>query len=295
MSTGVMATAFLSSIDDDLRPIYEALDDLEERLADSLQASRLRWPNVQLPDESFASFLGQRICASDGQPNLPVASSDLYLAAACLQQDESALTHFEDSVLGRIQSALSRFGLSEQDADDLRQDLRERLLVGTTKSDPVLSRYLGTGNLVHWVRAVASRQALASLRGKRPETSLEDAVLEDPSDPITTQLKEQYRDDFKQALHAAVTTLEPRERMILQALVSDARSVGEIAKLYDVHRVTASRWVAKIRRQLFSRTRDNLRKRLKLTEDELQSVVRMIESQMEMSLDRVLQTSDDPK
>lgn len=290
-----MATAFLSSIDDDLRPIYEALDDLEERLADSLQASRLRWPNVQLPDESFASFLGQRICASDGQPNLPVASSDLYLAAACLQQDESALTHFEDSVLGRIQSALSRFGLSEQDADDLRQDLRERLLVGTTKSDPVLSRYLGTGNLVHWVRAVASRQALASLRGKRPETSLEDAVLEDPSDPITTQLKEQYRDDFKQALHAAVATLEPRERMILQALVSDARSVGEIAKLYDVHRVTASRWVAKIRRQLFSRTRDNLRKRLKLTEDELQSVVRMIESQMEMSLDRVLQTSDDPK
>lgn len=295
MSTGVMATAFLSSIDDDLRPIYEALDDLEERLADSLQASRLRWPNVQLPDESFASFLGQRICASDGQPNLPVASSDLYLAAACLQQDESALTHFEDSVLGRIQSALSRFGLSEQDADDLRQDLRERLLVGTTKSDPVLSRYLGTGNLVHWVRAVASRQALASLRGKRPETSLEDAVLEDPSDPITTQLKEQYRDDFKQALHAAVATLEPRERMILQALVSDARSVGEIAKLYDVHRVTASRWVAKIRRQLFSRTRDNLRKRLKLTEDELQSVVRMIESQMEMSLDRVLQTSDDSK
>lgn len=280
--------AFVDSLDDGLKPLYSEWGKLTSNLHEALATARTKWPGVHLDDEAFASFVAQRICSDDKEPSLPAATIDLYLVAACLKHDEEALVRFEQDIFCNIQPVFLKLGLSAQDSEDLGQDLRERLIVGREDKEAALTRFLGTGNLIHWIRAVASREALATYRGKRNETSLEEQILEDPSDPLLSQLKERYRNDFKEALHTAIDSLEPREHLILQALISDGRSVAEVASLYKVHRVTASRWIAKIRKDLFSRTRKNLRARLRVSEEEFDSVVRMIESQMEMSLVRVL-------
>ncbi|HEX4453061.1 MAG TPA: hypothetical protein VH143_19450, partial [Kofleriaceae bacterium] len=62
----------------------------------------------------------------------------------------------------------------------------------------------------------------------------------------------------------------------------------EIGAIYRVHRVTAFRWIDKAKDQLVKATLDTLRARLKLPAEELDSVLRMIRSQIHLSLVRHL-------
>jgi RNA polymerase sigma-70 factor, ECF subfamily len=58
--------------------------------------------------------------------------------------------------------------------------------------------------------------------------------------------------------------------------------------IYRVHRVTAFRWIEKAKEQLVKSTLETLRTRLKLPASELESVLRMIRSQIHLSLVRHL-------
>lgn len=284
---------FLAKVDEDLRPVFTDWTDLQQEIELALTAARNAWPQLTLSDSDFVGYLAERSLCEGEDPELPAFVADLFLACACLSGEAAALKAFEEQILSSANPTLVKLGLSPDDADDIRQELRERLLLGLGDRQPGLASYLGTGALKGWMRAVAGRQALASLRQKKPTSSLEDQIIEDSSDPILTALKEKYREDFKEALHQSVERLEARERTILRAMIIDDRSVADIAKLYKVHRVTASRWIATIRKHLFIRTRAALRTKLELSESELLSMTRLVESQMEMSLGRVLADSDD--
>src|SRR5690606_10599806 len=68
----------------------------------------------------------------------------------------------------------------------------------------------------------------------------------------------------------------------------DGLNIDEIGAIYRVHRVTAFRWLEKAKEQLVARTLEILRGRLKVTSKELDSVLRMIRSQIHLSLVRQL-------
>lgn len=272
-----------------MRTTFEEWPELGSRLLGALSEAEDAWPGIDCSAEEFSRHVSRSVVCEVGDPELPACTGDLFLAAGCIKGDAKAIAHFEGSILPNIDSILGRFGVQAQDADDIRQELRERLLVGLEDKAPAIESYMGSGALVHWVKAVASRVVLGRMRKNRPTLNIEDQILEDESDPQLTVLKERYRDEFKVALHTVVAGLEARERTILRALVVDNRSVAEVARLYRVHRVTASRWIAQIRRQLLLRTRAQLRERLQLNSEDLQSVIRMVESQMEMSLGRLLE------
>ncbi len=291
-----MSDQFLASLDEDKRSHFERHSDLDELLATIWNDAQQSWPGVQIDRGVFARYLAERVIGEAHEDaELPAHPTDLYLAVACILGDSKALTFFEDNILSQTKSVLSRLGLSTSDADDIRQDLRARLLVNTESREAVLSAYFGTGRLVQWVRAVAGREALASLKRRRKMVPFDDELFGALCDPQLVSLKRKYRVEFKQALHQAITHLDERERTIMKALVIDGDTVTEIARAHSVHRVTASKWVSKIRKTLFRRTRWHLREKLDLDESELESVIRLIESQMEMSLDRVLdsQQQDD--
>lgn len=280
---------FLGSVDDGQRDAYESVRELDSELRSAWENGRQSWPGVDLSIDDFVIAVAERCVADGDRPELPRHASDLYLATACLAGDRAAVRHFESEVLGKLATTLKRFRLSPSQADEIRQTIFVRLLVGSETRPPALSSYLGTGALVHWVRAVAARETLSSFRGAVQTTEVEDELLADPSDPLLTQLKERYREEFKHALHAAVAELSSKDRMALRALVVDGRSVAELAAVYNVHRVTASRWISRIRKAIFRRTRAFLRAQQKLTNAEIDSMIRLIESQMEMSLVRVLE------
>ena len=64
----------------------------------------------------------------------------------------------------------------------------------------------------------------------------------------------------------------------------DRLNIDQIAAIHDVHRATAARWLVRIRAQLEERTREELRRALGVSGAELDSIIRLIQSQLDLSI-----------
>ena len=101
-------------------------------------------------------------------------------------------------------------------------------------------------------------------------------------------IKQRYRAHFKAAFERAIDELSPRDRTLLKLHVIERSSIDDIGALYKVHRATAARWLEAIRDNLGERTRALLAAELALGPAELESVVRAVQSQVSVSLSRIL-------
>src|SRR5262249_12401783 len=107
-------------------------------------------------------------------------------------------------------------------------------------------------------------------------------------DPELAYMKRTYSNEFKQAFGEALAGLGAREQTLLRYHHVDGLNIDEIGAIYRVHRVTAFRWLEKAKEQLVERTLETLPTRLRITSKELDSVLRMIRSQIHLSLVRQL-------
>jgi RNA polymerase sigma-70 factor (ECF subfamily) len=107
-------------------------------------------------------------------------------------------------------------------------------------------------------------------------------------DPEMDYLRSRYADEFRAAFVTALGALPTRERNVLRLHLLDGLNVDRIGQLYDVHRATAARWLAHAREELFRHTRDTLRKELGLTQTEFASIVRLVRSELDVSICRIL-------
>lgn len=262
---------------------------LETALAEVLAAAGARWPDLAIDPAVAVRHLAATWNPDSTLVLLPAFAVELVLAACALAGDPAAVRVFDKEMFERVDRVLARLGIKGADADDVKQDVRTKLLV-SAEGDAKLALYHGTGPLAHWVASVAGREALGSIRKRKPvEAIADDDFLADASDdPQLQALKSRHGAEFKQAFQAAVAELEPRDRAILRALIVDDRSVNEIAAVYGIHRVTASRWVSEVRHNLLVRTRNQLKERLSLDTSSLDSAVRMLDSNLELSLYRLL-------
>ncbi len=262
---------------------------LESALGEALAAARARWPELVIDPAVAVRHLAATWNPDSTLVLLPAFAVELVLAACALSGDPAAVRVFDKEMFERVDRVLARLGIKGADADDVKQDVRTKLLV-SAEGDAKLALYHGTGPLAHWVASVAGREALGSIRKRKPvEPIADDDFLADASDdPELAALKTRHGAEFKQAFQAAVAELEPRDRAILRALIVDDRSVNEIAAVYGIHRVTASRWVSEVRHNLLVRTRNQLKERLSLDTSSLDSAVRMLDSNLELSLYRLL-------
>ena len=64
----------------------------------------------------------------------------------------------------------------------------------------------------------------------------------------------------------------------------DGLTMDAIGGIYQVHRITVVRWMNQARQALAKETRRELSTRLRVDHQELESIMRLIESQMEVSL-----------
>lgn len=284
---GGLAEKFVAHCPRDTAAVDRAA--LEEALAGALADARARWPDVTFDDEIAVRHLAATWNPDSTLVLLPSFAPELVFAAACLAGDATAIRIFHQEMFERVDRVLSRLGIRGADADDVKQDVRTKLLVAAD-GDAKLALYHGTGPLAHWVASVAGREALGSIRKRKPTEAIadEDFLADASDDPELQALKSRHGADFKAAFQAAVAELEPRDRAILRALIVDDRSVNEIAAVYGIHRVTASRWVSEVRQNLLVRTRNQLKDRLSLDASSLESAVRMLDSNLELSLYRLL-------
>ena len=199
-----------------------------------------------------------------------------------------------------VDIALARMRLPAARTSDVKQLVRQRLfvtdtplVVGGVSFHGKIAEYAGRGDLRRWVRSVAVRTCLNELRRGKNEILTDDDQLiarlpVGGDDPELAYMKRTYAGEFKAAFAEALTQLGPREQTLLRYHHVDSLNIDEIGAIYRVHRVTAFRWLEKAKAQLVEATLTSLRTRLRVSAGELESVLRLIRSQVHLSLIRHL-------
>jgi RNA polymerase sigma-70 factor (ECF subfamily) len=247
------------------------------------------WPGVHVSVAAFADYVGSRLPADAPAEEAlrRIHALDLYLACACADGQPAALAAFDRHCLSVVDRALPRLRVDEDLILEIKQQLRERLLV-RQGGPPRIVEFSGRGDLRSWLRVMAVRDALATLRRARKESPVEDEVLMQAiwhaGDAELAPMKDAYRSEFKRAFADALKATAERDRTLLRQHVIDGLGIDELGRLYRVHRATAARWVERARREVLERTRAALMDRLQVAAPELDSIMRLIQSRIEVSV-----------
>jgi RNA polymerase sigma-70 factor (ECF subfamily) len=248
-----------------------------------LEEARAAWPKVRVDEAAFAKHV-LALGELDG-----LRGPDLYLAFACAQHEPNAVAVFERELLPKAVVAARRIDKRGALGDDLGSRLRDTLIY-SHRGPPKIAQYAGRGPLENWVRTAAMRTALNLL--PRHEEVEADQIASDErlasSHPEIDFLKRRYRADFKSAFEDAVRTLSDEDVNLLRLHTLDKLSIDRLCEIYQVHRATAARRITKAREQLVLETRASLVRRLKLDGQELDSVMNLVRSNLDLSLTRLL-------
>ena len=256
--------------------------------------ARDKWPTVQVALADFDSYVRARVMLSadgDAVQGAPVRWADLYLACACARGDAPALAAFEGAFAADVNAVIARIDASGLMADEIRQFVRERLfVVGDARLK--IAEYSGRGDLRAWLRITATRMALNYRARPEREVPVEADALAflagGTQDPELAYLKRLYAEQFRLAFADAFRGLESRERSLLRYAFAEKLSVEVVGRIYGVHRATAARWIVKAQEALVAELRTTLRGRLGVSELEYESVLRLIESQVDLTVERYL-------
>ena len=278
-----------ASLLDLVRARWPALAD-PEALVVQVTEARATWPAIAIEPERFLAFLGEREVGTE------IHISDLYVACGCVDGAPAAIAAFDQTCLPVIDRAVQSAGATAAELADLRQVVRARLLVPPASESgdepPRITGYTGRGGLGSWVRVVATREAQRLLaRERRTVAAADDEIagmLAPDDDPELGYLKRVYRAEFKLAFAGAIDALADRDRLLLQQHALDGLSIDHLAAFHKVHRATAARWLEAARKAVLDGTRKQLIDRLQLGRDELESLMRLIASQLDVSLPRLL-------
>src|SRR5262249_55731511 len=152
--------------------------------------------------------------------------------------------------------------------------------------------YAGRGELAAWLRVTATRKALKLVRRGGREQALDDALIDAWPDampgPERRHLRTTYTAELKRAITAAFADLEVRQRHLLRQNVLDELTIDDLARLYRVHRATCARWLADARLDLGKNVRKRLVAALGLTAEEVSSLLRFLDSDIELSISGIL-------
>lgn len=294
MEKTALVQPFLDAAPPALRANLATLPDLDRRLLELVAEGRAAWPDVVVEPVRLIGFIAARLDGEvDGAGALAtLRPGDLYLACACAAGDKVALAAFDHHFMREVDIALARMRIGPPRSSDVKQMVRQRLFVGDG-SPGKIAEYAGRGDLRRWVRSVAVRTCLNDLRkGKHEVLTDDDQLIAQHAmpgdDPEIEYMKRTYSAEFRAAFSDAMAQLGPREQTLLRYHHIDGLNIDEIGAIYRVHRVTAFRWLEKAKETLVLATLGALRTRLNVSPKELDSVLRLIRSQVHLSLVRHL-------
>jgi RNA polymerase sigma-70 factor (ECF subfamily) len=270
--------------------------EVERALTGLIARGAAAWPSVRLESEKIAVQAALSLSAAIRGAELPAAlealhAGDLHLAAACAAGSPAALTAFERTFLSAeaVRGALLRIDPSPAFADEVRQAVREKLFIGASAR---IAQYSGRWPLAGWLRTIAVRTAidLRRSRGAGPAEGEPDgaAQLAATGSPELLYLKEHYGAAFQEAVAESFETLDDEQCNLLRLQVIDGLRTAQIASLFRVDRSTIKRRLAACREQVLEGTRQRLRARLRLPGVEFESLAGLLQSQLDVSLSRLL-------
>lgn len=287
--------------------------ELREAVTRGLAAARARWPEAigaafgedeatAAPEAAlaFARVLGDKLAR---QPRLTATLprlrvEDLLLAWWAGRDPERGIPALWEAHASELERLVARF--HRIDREELMQALRIKLFVAAEGAPTRLSTYNGFGYLLNWLRVLATRTFLDAARevARRRSTGLEEAghdddapllaLIVEPTAAIGARDRERVRLAIRDSFAASVAALPRRERTFLRLATVDGLTLEQIAATYQVGRATVARALAAGRARLRDDTRRGMIEVLGITPAELDSVIRSLDTQLELSLARVL-------
>jgi len=240
---------------------------------DHFESGREAWPGIILERERFESEVQRR--AKD----IPVESlkgADLYLAISASDGDERAVGTVRDMLEKEVAYASAKTTATRDQIAEVTAAVSNILFV----EPGALREYSGRGHLKGYLSVIATRELFKHVNKARREVGFEDDGVLDrlvpASDPELSILRAQYREIVDDAMRAAIKTLDDRGRALLRYAFVDNWNVDRVGKLYNVHP------------QLGEAIRDELSTRLEVGVSDVDSIVRLVQSRIDVSLDRML-------
>jgi RNA polymerase sigma-70 factor (ECF subfamily) len=268
-------------------PVEDDVVSLEEALHERVDAGRRQWPTLAVDEEAFVRHLAIHVHRGRLPPLAHAA--DLWLTFACSRGLRPAIEALHRRYRPGIVRAAARVGGSV--AEDVAQRVLASLLLPQGDGAPRIASYGGRSSLDAWLRTIGARAALRHPRREvaAPESVSALAGVVAEGEPELRLARSRHAADLEAALLEALDAMDARECMLLRLHHVDGWSVDRLGALYKVGRSTAARWVAGARLSLLEGTRGSLRRRLGLTDPEVDSLLRGLQSALlEVSLVRLL-------
>jgi RNA polymerase sigma factor (sigma-70 family) len=227
-------------------------------------------------------------------------AADLELAHQCAAGDEQAWERFVleyRPVLYRAADALDPSGGARDLADALYADLYSKSLF----------RYFqGRSSLATWLRAVLSQRYVDRIRANRrleplpdEERAIDRADIrhyESPRDPIPDPDRGRHLRVLQDALEAAVTTLNAKDRLRLGCYYAQGLTLAETGRILREHEATVSRQLARTRQAIRGDVERRLRDESGLSDAQISECFAAVsEDAGPIDLDRMLGTPSDRK
>lgn len=281
------ARQFLTALAPEVRGAFPEAESLAPRWAEWWKRAAEARPGLEVDPARFAAFVASRVRAEDAPELAALRLGDLLLVHAALEKSAPAEAELERLARGEVQREARRMR-SEDVVDEASGIVLRILLVGGTEKGPALAGFSGRAELGSWLRVIAARELLrlrkaVQQKGPSGDDALSD-LLAPEDDPELALLKAHYRQEFRRAVSDALRSLPERERTLLRMHFLEERSIDDIGTLYGVHRSTAARWVVRAREAVAEAAQRELLQRVRLGADELTSLVRLMDSRLELSL-----------
>jgi RNA polymerase sigma-70 factor (ECF subfamily) len=265
---------------------------MREELRNRWEEGRAAWPDVDLDEAAFAAHVLSKLAPDAGAEHLErLDAPGLYLACACARGIPSALAELDLRVLARVPEFLARIQGSSSLPDEVRQILRERLLVAVGGEPPRIATYSGEGPLGAWVRVAAVRTAL-NLLEKMDERLAHDSRAVDGALAATTPEQDvagaEQRAMFREVLEQAVSALPAEQRAALRMHFVDGLTGDEIGERLGISRATVVRWLSTAKSFLLRETKRLVTDRLRLSPTEAESFIASARSRLDLSLSVLL-------
>ena len=263
----------------------ESGDDGDSRFAGCAKA----WPDIEPDPTTFHQWLAERdLTPGDVSDEI---LGDAYLAAACSSQQPGSANAFQREFQKLTRSISLRYRTETVDADELSQRILSHLLVPTADRAPAIAAYTARGRLGAFVRVVATRCALNAIRGQRPLEGQDDDLanlVDEQADPELQHLRQTYSLEFRAAVESAIAALSDEHRLLLQLRVVDELPLKKVAEVLGKPLSTVARHEAQARDKVAEATRSVLRERLNVEEETLLSILRLVRSDVDITMSRLL-------
>jgi RNA polymerase sigma-70 factor (ECF subfamily) len=263
---------------------------LDAAIESAHRAAREAWPDVVVALPRFAAELRRRVDPLDPDIVASLCTSDLYLAIACFDGDSVAAGHLERDYFVEAEIAARKVRATDDQAAEMRGHLRKILFTAEAERRSGLADFTGRGDLRGYLKVICTRELIRVVNKGKKEVPIDSMLerLEVERAPELSLLRARHGADIAAAMRAALEALPDRDRALLRYSLVDGWTVEQLGQLYKVHRATAARWVAAARDALGELIRAEVASRLDIDKLEVDSLIALVRSRIDVSLERVL-------